>query len=116
MMENVTWRCATVRTSPKATTEGDDACFVASDCGGDADWRLHLKLSEEGADWQRIIEWPAPFQANPKGLAGSGSLVPPFAWVRKTIPRELIACGATPTTGGRTQPVPQQGRRLRSLG
>ena len=84
MMENVTWRCATVRTSPKATTEGDDACFVASDCGGDADWRLHLKLSEEGADWQRIIEWPAPFQANPKGLAGSGSLVPPFAWVRKT--------------------------------
>ena len=39
-MENVTWRCATVRRR-QGNRRGDDACFVASDCSGDADWRLH---------------------------------------------------------------------------
>ena len=41
-------------------------------------------MSEEASEWQRIIEWPAPFQPNPRGATGSGALVPPFAWVRPT--------------------------------
>ena len=81
-----------MRPATVSSISADGTTFTLMNIAGDKQWDADgVKMEDEGKEWVRMVQWDVEHQLNPRGVVGSGNLIPPFAtWheVRKLLPAQ----------------------------